>query len=114
MNPKRLLLAFFVILSAVLIGGAVWWKINSSPVSDDKTPIRLVIPKGKSASQIAQILYEDGLIRSPLAFKFYVQLTGKADKIQSGEFQLSKNLTPAQIVDQLAKGPLQLWVTIPE
>jgi UPF0755 protein len=108
------LLVFVVVLFALSFGGLIWWKVNTAPVSNDKTPIRFVIPKGRSAAQIAQILYEDGLIKNPLAFKFYVQLTGRADKIQAGEFQLARNLTPGQIIEELSKGPLQLWVTIPE
>jgi len=97
-----------------LVGGIFWWKWNSRPISDDKTPIRIVIPRGRSAAQVAQELYRKGLIRSPLVFKFYVQLTGKAKNIQAGEFQLSPNLSIPEILEMFSKGPLQLWVTVPE
>ena len=96
------------------MGGVFWWKWNSRPISDDKTPIRIVIPRGRSASQVAQELYKKGLIRSPFVFKFYVQLTGKTKNIQAGEFQLSPNLSIPEILEVFSKGPLQLWVTVPE
>ncbi|KKQ94361.1 MAG: Aminodeoxychorismate lyase [Candidatus Woesebacteria bacterium GW2011_GWB1_39_10b] len=108
--PGILLLTLFI----SLVGGIFWWKWNSRPISDDKTPIRIVIPRGRSAAQVAQELYRKGLIRSPLVFKFYVQLTGKAKNIQAGEFQLSPNLSIPEILEMFSKGPLQLWVTVPE
>ena len=108
--PGILLLALFI----SLMGGVFWWKWNSRPISDDKTPIRIVIPRGRSASQVAQELYKKGLIRSPFVFKFYVQLTGKTKNIQAGEFQLSPNLSIPEILEVFSKGPLQLWVTVPE
>src|SRR6185369_3235938 len=49
-----------------------------------------------------------------LAFKIYVQLFDKTQKVQAGEFKLSPSYSLAQIVDALSKGPVELWVTIPE
>jgi len=97
-----------------LLGGFVWWNLNSRSVSNDETPVSFIVTKGKSASQVGQLLYQEGLIKNPLAFKIYVQMTGKADKIQAGEFELKKSMTISEIVDSFGKGPKELWVTIPE
>lgn len=107
-------LFLLILLIVGLAAGYFWWKRNAKPVSNDNTQVRFVIPKGRSAVQVADKLYEQELIKSPLAFKFYVQLTGNAEKIQAGEFLLSPNLSLFGIVDQLLKGPVELWVTIPE
>jgi len=91
-----------------------WWSKNTASTSSSQNEVDFLILRGRSASQIGEKLYEDNLIRSPLAFKIYVQLTGKAEKIQAGEFRLSPNLNLYQVVDRLQSGPLELWATIPE
>ena len=114
---KHLRLGLFTIFIFVVFFAAglfYWWNQNIKPVSSSSEKVRVVIVKGRSASQIANDLYSKGLIKSPLAFKFYMQLTDKASSIQAGEFELSPNLSLFQTVDRLSKAPLQLWVTIPE
>ncbi|MFC1625862.1 endolytic transglycosylase MltG [Patescibacteria group bacterium] len=101
-------------LFVFLIFGVFWWIQVNKPVSTDETYKSFVITKGDSAAQIGYKLFEENLIKSPLAFKFYVQLTGSAGKIQAGEYSLSSNLTLTQIIELLEKGPVEVWVTIPE
>ena len=103
-----------LILFLLVIGSVVWWRENSEPVLLEDKQIRFVIPKGRSASEIAGMLYEKGLIKSPLAFKIYVQITGVSKSIQSGEYKLSSSLSLPQIVEVLLSGPVELWVTVPE
>jgi len=67
-----------------------------------------------TGSEVASKLKAVGLIRSALAFKFYIQLSGKTQKIKSGDYKLSKSMNVGQIVDAFLKGPLDLWITIPE
>lgn len=106
---------FLAILAFGLVAiGFFWWEKNSKSVSNDKTLKDFLVVKGRGASQISQKLYEEGLIRNPLAFKIYVQITGKADKIQEGEFRVSPSYSLEEIVNTLTSGPVELWVTIPE
>jgi UPF0755 protein len=103
-----------IVLVIAIVSGLVWWKQNSKPPSGDKTPVRFVVQRGKSADQIAKGLYAQGLIKSPLAFKIYVQITGNSQRINFGEFKLNPSLTLKQIVEALQGSPAELWVTIPE
>jgi UPF0755 protein len=117
MKFRKLLLfpvLLLVFLSAVAVGGLFWWSQNSKPVSMSKETIDFLVIRGRSASEIGQALYKEGLIKSSLAFKFYVQLTGKQDQIRAGEFRLSPSLSLEKIVDTLSGPPLELWVTVPE
>lgn len=84
------------------------------PVSTDSSQKDFMINKGASVSQIGSNLEKAGLVRSGIAFKFYVQITNSQNKIQAGEFQLSPNLTMQELLEKLKKGPSELWVTIPE
>jgi UPF0755 protein len=113
---KRYLIPIVVVLllTVAAVFGLFWWKDNTKAVSNDKTLVRFLVTKGSSAMQIANSLQKEGLIKSPLAFKFYVQFTNKAENIQAGEFELERNLNLFEVVDRLSGGPLELWVTVPE
>jgi UPF0755 protein len=113
---KRLIIPLILLVSLIAssIFAYLWWNSNTKPISASEEKIRFVIPRGRTAGQVAESLYEKKLIKNPLAFKFYVQLTGVASKIQAGEFNLSSNMNMYEILDNLFKGPLEIWVTIPE
>jgi UPF0755 protein len=113
---KRFLIPVSLLFAFLLfgLGGFVWWKENTKPVSSTASAVRFVIPKGRSAAEIGSELYKQGLIRNPLTFKVYLQLMGKTKTVQAGEFKLSPSLSLPEIVDALYKGPLEIWVTIPE
>lgn len=104
------LVILFIILTLVFL----YLRTLFLHVSDDNKSIDFLIPKGSSIAQIGKKLESSGLIKSGIVFKFYVQVTNSTNKIQAGEFQLSPNLSLVQMVDQLKKGPKELWVTIPE
>jgi UPF0755 protein len=108
---------FFIPSLAVItfaIFGAVWWSQVSQSLSTQETVKDFLIIKGSSASEIGNKLYKEGLIRSSLAFRIYVQVFGKSKKIQAGEYTLSPSYSLSKIVDLLGSGPLEVWVTIPE
>lgn len=114
MKKLLLLISLLVLGGLFYIGGLRWWIENSKPASSDETGQRFVVPKGYSASQISSSLEEQGLIRSSLAFKVFVQVKGLAKKIQAGEYDVSPSLSLSQLVDKLTHGPDEVWVTIPE
>jgi len=111
---KYLVLILLTFLICFCAGLVVWWGKSITSVSSDKTSISVVIPKGSSASQVGNILKKAGVIKNTLAFKIYIQLTGKSVKILPGEFTLHQNMSLKTIVTELLKGPRELWVTIPE
>lgn len=102
------------LLVALSLGGLFWIKNAVEPVSGQEISVDFLITKGSSASQIANKLHQAGLIKSSLAFKVYVQLMGKQNKINAGEFRLSPSQNLFDVVETLQKGPVELWVTIPE
>lgn len=98
----------------LVVSAGIWFYQNSQPVSNIEKYDYIVISRGVSASQIGNKLEEAGFIKSALAFKIYVQFTGQSEKLQSGEFRLTPSHSLFQTVDLLFKGPVELWVTIPE
>jgi UPF0755 protein len=111
---KRFLIPFTIIILIVSFLVFSWWTGNTKPVSSDSTKIRFIIPKGLSALEIGNSLYKNGLIKSSLAFKICVQVTGNAKKLKPGQFTLSPNMSLDEIIKSLLRGPEELWVTIPE
>jgi len=109
---KLLFLLFLPIVLAVASG--FWFYENSRPVSATEKFTYFVIDKGSSAGQIGTKLESDKLIKSAFAFKLYLQFSGQTGKLQTGEFKLTPSYSLFQTVDALFKGPVELWVTIPE
>lgn len=103
-----------VLLLFIISTFGLWFYRSSQPVSQDESTKDFLIVKGTSASEIGSKLKEEGLIKSSLAFKFYVQLTDKEEKIQAGEYSILPSDNLFKIVDALLAGPKEIWVTIPE
>jgi UPF0755 protein len=103
-----------LLMVLLFVVGVFFVKNLISPVSTDNKLVDFLIPKGTSVAQIGKKLEDMNLIKSAVAFKFIVQLTGSQSRIQAGEFELSQSLSLIQILDSLKKGPKEIWVTIPE
>lgn len=114
---RKLFFTFSFPILAIILGvyALIWWSDNSKPPKpEDSESYPFVIKPGAGASSVAKNLEEEGFIKSPLAFRFYVQVQSKADKIKAGDYRLSKNKTLPELVAELVRGPIAIWVTIPE
>src|SRR5690606_38471117 len=47
-------------------------------------------------------------------FRLYTQLNNQSRNIPAGQFDIPQNLSVPQVIEELKKGPTQIWVTIPE
>lgn len=111
---------FLAALGLILLAGIVfllvglfWWRENLKPVDkQSQTYTLIVIKKGSSGVQIAKQLRLNNLIKSQKAFLLYLKLYPIS--LQAGTFKLSRSMSLAEIVQTLHKGPLDIWVTIPE
>jgi len=108
-------ISIFIFLVVLVLGLAgLWFYQNAKPVATTLNFKNFLIVRGTSAGQIGTNLQKEGLIKSAVAFKLYVRLTGLSQKILAGEYVLSSNLSLFRITDQLLQGPKEIWVTIPE
>lgn len=110
----RKFLILFLLLLIIGVGTIYWWYGAAKPVSTNDSVRDFLITKGASAASVANKLQSEGFIKNSLAFKLYVQIAGKAGRIQAGEYALSPNLSLFQIVEELLRGPKEIWVTVPE
>jgi len=76
------------IVILIILGGLstyAWVGLIQPP--DNFPTDRLVsVPQGEALSQIAQMLYDDGVIRSPFAFKMLMTLFGTTRTAQAGDY----------------------------
>ncbi len=110
---KKLYLLPFLVVS-ILVLALVWFFWASRPPLQSAGFTTFAVENGASASRIGTKLEKDGFVRSGLAFKIYTQFTGSAGKIQAGEYRLNPSYTLFQVVAELTRGPIEIWVTIPE
>jgi len=87
-----------------------------SAVSKEKQTTQLInIPEGADAEQIAQLLADEGLIRSAWGFKIYARFYGLDQKLQAGSYALSPSMSTPQIIKIIAGGEVHtIRFTIPE
>jgi len=96
------------------VGATSWFYSMIQPASGGKDFSFFVINKGASVSQVGNKLESSGFIKSALAFKIYIQATSQTNRIIPGEFRLSPSFNLFQTAATLFKGPVELWVTVPE
>ena len=77
-------------------------KLTTAP-SADTTKVEFVVTQGETAAVIATRLAKDGFLLDARAFVFMAIDQNLADKLESGTFILSKNMTPDDLVQALLK-----------
>ncbi|MBR4508680.1 MAG: endolytic transglycosylase MltG [Elusimicrobiaceae bacterium] len=67
--------------------------------------VRVEIPQGASAGQIASILKENKIITSPFWFKVCTKLSGAGKLLRSGTFLLNENMASEEVIWRLTNDP---------
>jgi len=107
-------LFLFALLIVVAAAGLFYHYIHS-PVPLTEEGVIITIPKGATLGRVTMELEDKGVIEKPLYWKLLARVTGNANQIKTGEYQLNAELSPAEILDILVTGKsLQYSLTIPE
>lgn len=114
--------AFFVciaVVAAVANQGVHWVRERStttSTVTAQGSSIRVEVKTGMTATQVGQLLQEEGVIESSSAFVDLVKSRGSENKLHPGTYQFATGLALLEVVDQLEKGrgSTTFKLTIPE
>ena len=98
--------AALVVVAGLLL--TVWNKVYDAYLApadvNDSTEMAFSVESGQSLTRVANNLESAGLIRSRTVFKYYCDFAGMGQKIQSGNYRLSKTMTMQEIADQLTRG----------
>ena len=89
---------------------------SASTYDEDGESVMLTIAYGSTSSEIAQQLYENGLIDSVWSFRLHAKLEGAENDFQYGTYTFIVGMSDQDIIELLVEGNLadSVTITIPE
>ena len=106
MKSKGIVRIVLLVFVLVIIGSILWYFISIGKVNKSDEEIKVEIPLGSGTSSIAEILKDNKLIKSKLAFKMYVKINHVKD-FQAGTYYLKQNMNLKTITESLKTGIVQ-------
>jgi len=98
-------ISLVVCAGLVVSAGNMLYEEFLMPVApDDNTEITFRIKSGSSVTKISNNLYDQGFIRNKGIFKILVMFQGVTNKISYGDYLLSRDMTPGEIISVLTSG----------
>ena len=106
---RKLLIAGGVILVLVLVAAGVagtmaWQRLNEPYKGYEGDEQFVEIPPGAGTAEIRRRLIDAGVVRDELSFRAAVWWTGSAQSLQAGEFQFTRPMSAAAVVEKIARG----------
>lgn len=112
--PRVLKLIIVIVALGILIG-ALFYSLLGPVNSEDNVDRLFMVKQGAAATQIAQDLEKEGLIKNAQAFIFYAKLTGNLSKLKAGHYFFNSAMNIQEIITKLVEGKVaSLSFTIPE
>ena len=116
---RPVLVALCALLVVAGVAMAAWNWVDRhyfSPVDPaDQTEIPFVVSSGNSLTRVANNLEDAGLIRNRTVFKYYADFLGYGQKIQAGEYTVTRSMSMTDIMELLTTGdgnPITRMITI--
>ncbi|WP_243358432.1 endolytic transglycosylase MltG [Fundidesulfovibrio terrae] len=107
-------LVFMVMACAAIVA----WRAHRFLTVPPETPgkeITVTIEQGMGFDAIAGLLYKEGVVTDPLAFKILARFSKQDVKLKAGQYLLSTGATPQKVLDLLVSGQAILYkVAVPE
>jgi UPF0755 protein len=85
-----------------------WYRpevLADEPASTEQRRVTVTVESGATDTSIGQLLFDEGLISSQIAFQYAVITSGREGTLAAGDFDLSPTLKPSQIVAALQGVP---------
>lgn len=124
LRPVLMALCIFLVVAGVLMGGWNWVSRHYlAPMNDqvraesdkDHTAYSFTVASGSSLTRVANGLEEAGLIHSRTVFKYAADFLGYGQKIQAGDYIITKDMSMQEILELLTTGdgnPITRNITI--
>ncbi len=105
---------FLLLVFALVAGWYYQYAWKPGPAAGSATAV-VEIPAGSSALDIRKILVERGVIHDDIRFLVMARLSGRAGRLQAGEFLLPTEALPKDIIHALSTAhSIEYSITIPE
>ena len=112
---RRLLSILLILLLAALAAGGAgwWWTTQPLPLAADK--VEVSVPVGASLRTAAAKAVQGGVRTPPELLAWYFRLAGREQTIKPGDYEVTRGMTPADLLDKLVRGDrIVLAVTLVE
>jgi len=111
-------LTILIVLALLAAAGvaAVLYMRTSEPFKGyDAAEQFVVIESGSGTRSIGQRLIQAGVVRDEATFRAALWRSGRARALQAGEFRFDRPMTPAEVIDKIARGDVfNRRITFPE
>lgn len=102
-----------LVLAAVVTVGAFLWSWTGAGPAEK--PVVVVVPQGASLARAADLLEQEGALRSADLFRIQSRLLAAGGSIKAGEYEVPARASAADILALLQSGKtVQRFVVIPE
>jgi UPF0755 protein len=102
---SRLLL--LVAAAAVAVGGWMHW-FSTRPLGLPTEPFEFTVRQGAGIASVARQLADAGVLFEPWSLRALARTHEGGGAVQAGTYRLDKPVTPAQLLDKLARGDVVL------
>ena len=116
---KRLLYLLLIVL-VVSAAGGLYGFLNlkgyaEAPLSFESKETLVTVQPGERFDHLLKRLKEAGIIQSPFRFRVIARLGKYDQKIRAGEYLLSPDISPLEILEMMSRGKVYLRrMTVPE
>lgn len=112
---KYLIWTSFILTVSLSFAAYLFYRYLNEPDIVRHEPVVVEVLPGTAFSGIARQLAGEGLISKPRWLTLYAVLTGQAERIQAGEYQVQPGQSPKQLLGLLVSGKVvQYQVTLVE
>ncbi|MBI3283987.1 MAG: endolytic transglycosylase MltG [Burkholderiales bacterium] len=101
---KLFLLSIVAALAAA--GGFGYWL--TQPVLSDDQPVEFSIRPGSGVRSLARQIRAAGVPLNPYLFEALARLSGKANKLKAGSYEIEAGKTPLALLEKIANGEFSL------
>ena len=107
------MIIFFLGAVLFMIAGLAYlYAFDHGPAKEN---VIVDIPKKATGRDIGDMLAEKGVIRNSSVFRWFLFLSGKSQKLQSGHYRIHQGLTVKEAIEELQSGRGEMvCVTVPE
>lgn len=109
----KLRFLYFILITILLAGVIVVSIILFSPNKFADNNIIYVYSPGTNTHQLADELYQRGVIKHPLLFRIAIRVQGHSKHLKSGEYEFNSGISMQGVINKLASGDVSTYeVTI--
>lgn len=107
---KRLVLATIALLAIVGLAtaGYVYLLVSQPYKGYSDAELFVEIVPGSGTQSMGRVLSDAGVVANPTAFRLAVWMSGAGRRLQAGEYRFDAPMTPAAVVDKIARGDVFL------